>query len=280
MINYCGELIAYENAHLPFDHRAVAYADSLFETIRFSHQSLRFFEDHYFRLMSGMRIYRMEIPMHFSPEYLEGEVFKLLKAKSLFDGQARIRLQVFRSGTGFYVPSNTEIGFLISAAELENPSFEIGKGLEMDLYKDMAKPIHLLSGLKQSGAGLYIIAGIWARENGLDDCFLLNERKNLCESVSGNVFLVKGDELHTPSLSSGCLKGVMRKQILRLASKMGLKTFEGEISPFELLKADEVWLSNAISGVQWMKTYRQNHYSNERAQEMCNLLNTERAAPN
>ena len=81
---------------------------------------------------------------------------------------------------------------------------------------------------------------IYANENDFDNCLVLNTNKSVIEALNGNLFLVKGDTIKTPPLEDGCLKGVMRKQILELLAKdVNLVVEEASISPFELQKADE-----------------------------------------
>ena len=66
MTNYNGSLLEAENATIPVNNRGLHFGDSVFETIRYAGGKLLFWEDHYFRLMSAMRILRMEIPMEFT----------------------------------------------------------------------------------------------------------------------------------------------------------------------------------------------------------------------
>ena len=89
----------------------------------------------------------------------------------------------------------------------------------------------------------------FANENGLDNCLLLNDSKNVVEALQGNIFMLLGSKLITPPISEGCLNGVMRKQILNLAKKLEkLEVVEEPISPFDLQKADELFIKNVIKG--------------------------------
>ena len=83
-------------------------------------------------------------------------------------------------------------------------------------------------------------------------------------------------QLLSPALSEGCLNGVLRKQILNLASKMeGLEVEEGEISPFDLQKADELFISNVIKGIQPITKYRKKEFGNKLSTKLVDLLNAQ-----
>ena len=77
MININGTILEDSEAHLPVNNRAFAYGDAVFETIKVNNKPL-FWEAHYFRLMASMRILRMEIPMHFTPEFLASQIMNLV----------------------------------------------------------------------------------------------------------------------------------------------------------------------------------------------------------
>ena len=150
------------------------------------------------------------------------------------------------------------------------------KPYEVDLYKDFYITKQLLSTLKTTNKILNVTASIYADENGLDNCLLLNESKNVAEALQGNIFMVLNGKLITPPLTEGCLNGVLRKQILNLASKMdNLEVEEVEISPFDLQKADELFISNVIKGIQPISKYRKKEFGNNLATKLVTLLNAQ-----
>jgi branched-chain amino acid aminotransferase len=272
--NLNGFIIRNKHLGITLDNRGLNYGDGLFETIKYSRKRLHFWEDHYFRLMASMRIVRMEIPLNFSPEYLEEQVMKTLTANKLENGAARVKILVVRKAGGYYTPQNDEPDFLITVSELKDSEYQLNEqGLEIDLFKDHYKLSGLLGNLKTSSAQLYTIAGVYARENNLDDVLILNEKKEVLESIKANLFLLRGNELISPPLESGCLKGIMRKQILETAPQLGLEVKEEAFSPFAIQKADELWLSNSIQGIQWVGKYRKKTFGKEKAQEMVKRLN-------
>ena len=121
-----------------------------------------------------------------------------------------------------------------------------------------------------------VTGSIFADENGLDNCLMLNDDKNVIEALQGNLFMVLEGKLITPPLSEGCLNGVMRKQILSLASKMeGLEVVEEPISPFNLQKADELFITNVIKGIQSITKYRKKEFENTVANDLVKRLNAQ-----
>ena len=276
--NLNGYIIRNKHLAIQVNNRGLNYGDGIFETIKYSLKRVNFWEDHYFRLMASMRIVRMEIPMSFSPEYLEEQIRKTIKANELEESSARIKILVVRKAGGFYTPETNDVDFLITADPWEEDSYVLNEqGLEVDLFKDFYKQSGLLGNLKSSSAQLYTIAGIFARENKLDDALLLNEKKELIETTSSNIFMLKGKELITPPLSSGCLKGIMRKQIIDLAPQLDLEIKEESFSPFALQKADELWLSNSMYGIRWVSQYRKKSFGSQMAAQMQKRLNVKLA---
>lgn len=274
--NLNGVIIRNKALTIRLDNRGLNYGDGVFETLKVLRGKILFWEDHYFRLMASMRILRMEIPMSFSPEYLEEQVALCLKEAKLEDQVVRVKILVVRKAGGLYTPEQREVDFLIRAEVLDQANYELNEqGYEVELYKDFYKASGLLGNLKTTSAQLYTLAGIFKKENQLDECILLNEKKEVVESISANLFMLKGEELITPPLSSGCLRGVMRKQVMRIAEELGLQVKEESFSPFALQKADELWLCNVINGIRWVGKYRKKEYQKDWAEKIQKRLQTE-----
>lgn len=261
MINYNGNLNSNKQC-LSIENRGYNYGDALFETIRVSHEKLLFWEDHYFRLMASMRIMRMDIPMHFTMEFLESEVLKTLQSNELQKVSARVKIIVHRNQGGLYNPLTNEVGYLIVVNALDNDFYLLNESnYEVDLYKDYYVSPSLLSTLKTNNKAINVLGSIFAKENDLDNCLILNTNKNVIEALNGNLFIVKGKTIKTPPLSDGSLKGVMRKQILQILELLPEYTVEeSSISAFELQKADELFITNVIKGIQPITRYRKKVY--------------------
>ncbi len=270
MMNINGQVVSSAQAPNHFINRGLYYGDSVFETIRCFKGELLFFEDHYFRLMSSMRIMRMDIPVTFTPEYIEAQIIELLQFTK--DEHARIRLTVWRDSSGYYTPDTNAISFLITCESLENGY--IDKPItEVELFKDYYVSKNLVSTIKAANKHIHILAGIYARENDYLDMILLNEDKNVTEMIAGNIFLRIGDTIKTPPVNDGCLNGIMRGKVIEQLKKMiNYKIVEESISPFDLQRADEIFVTNVINGVQSVLKYRKATYGKDAATELRQLF--------
>ena len=273
MINFNGAIVSQDTSLLT-QNRAFLYGDAVFETVKIVNSKILFLEDHYFRLMSSMRIVRMEIPMNFTMEYFEEQILILAKAKKIAIS-ARARITIYRNDGGYYLPHNNTVSFLIHTESLDDTLYSINQNeYVVDLYTDFYVTRQLLSSIKTTNKILNITASIFAKENDLDNCLLLNDSKNVVEALQGNIFMLKGNTLITPPISEGCLNGVMRKQILALARKIeNLEVIENIISPFDLQKADELFITNVIKGIQPITKYRKKEFSTAMAKVLVSKLN-------
>ena len=155
------------------------------------------------------------------------------------------------------------VSYIVTASSLDNSLYTISKkDYEVDLYKDFYVSQQLLSTVKTTNRLINITGSIFANENGLDNCLLINENKNVIEALQGNLFMLLNGKLVTPPISDGCLNGVMRKQILEITRKIeGLEVVEESISPFDLQKADALFITNVIKGIQPITRYRKKDFS-------------------
>ena len=275
MINFNGTLHSSAD-NLLVNNRSFLYGDGVFETVKIVADKILFVEDHYFRLMASMRVVRMEIPMNFTLEYFEEQILVALKGNNL-SGAVRARITVYRNDGGYYLPKTNAVSFLIEVVSIDNALYRIDKTTyEVDLYKDFYVAKQLLSSIKTTNKIINITGSIFAKENGLDNCLLLNDSKNVIEALQGNIFMVMDGKLITPPVSEGCLNGVMRKQILSLAKKIeNLEVLEQPISPFDLQKAEELFITNVIKGIQSITKYRKKEFGNTVADELVKRLNAQ-----
>lgn len=274
MTNF-NENILEDNTLLSIQNRGLVYGDALFETIKSSYGKLLFWEDHYFRLMASMRIMRMEIPMNFTMEFLEEQIQNTIEANQLHKTSSRIKLTIFRNEGGLYLPNTNDVSFIISVKANEDDFYILKNDFyEVDLFKDYYLSPSLLSTLKTNNKALNVVGSIYAKENNLSNCFLLNTDKQVVEALNGNVFLVKDNVIKTPPINDGCLKGVMRKQLIEIIKSIPeYELLEDSISPFELQKADEIFITNVIVGIQPISKYRKKTFSNEVSKNLLQKLN-------
>jgi len=275
MINFNGDLVQNSNQSIE-KNRGFLFGDAVFETLKILDNKILFLEDHYFRLMASMRVLRMEIPMDFTMEYMEEQIMKTV---SCFDSNAisfRVRVTFFRDSEGLYLPlDNKTSKFLIQVSPLENGIYiNAIQNYEIEIYKDFFVTKQLLSSLKTTNKLINVTASIFANENGYQNCLLVNNEKNIVESINSNIFIVTGNTIKTPPVSDGCVNGIIRKQIIEMISKSEEYSLEEvSISPFELQKADEIFLTNIIFGIQSVSKYKKKEYNTQIANQLLIKLN-------
>lgn len=275
MLNFNGKQHSEDSFFLNQENRGLRYGDSLFETIRVVNNKIYFWEDHYLRLMASMRILRMQIPMSFTMEYLEDQILQTIASNTLDNAPVRIRLTIFRNDGGLYLPKTNDVSFVIEAKKLDHTFFIINDSdYEVELFKDFYVNQDMLSTLKTNNRILNVVGSVFAKENNYANCLLLNNQKMVVEALNGNIFMVSGTTIKTPPKKDGCINGILRKKLIEILNKLeGYTLEETSISPFELQKADELFITNAIVGIQPITKYRKKMYANTVAKDLLGKLN-------
>jgi branched-chain amino acid aminotransferase len=275
MVNNNGILQPQSEATISVENRGLHYGDAVFETIKVSAGKVLFWEDHYFRLMASMRVMRMEIPMNFTPEFLEEEIHRTVAATPEKVAAYRVKLLIWRSWGGKYTPNSRGVGYVIFSEILQQPFYTLNDhSYEVELFKDHYINSGLLSTLKTNNRAINVLGSIFAEENGYQNCLLLNENKQVVEALNGNIFLVTGYTVKTPPLTDGCLNGILRKQLISILGQLPDFILEvASISPFELQKADELFVTNTMVGIQPISKYRKKEYTTKVAMELLAKLN-------
>jgi branched-subunit amino acid aminotransferase/4-amino-4-deoxychorismate lyase len=270
---YNGHVISLYEPAISFSNRAFRYGDSLFESIRYTNGKIMFLADHVKRIKLSMTTLRMNVPAEFTSGNIEQLIIHLLEQNNIKQ-DARIRLTVFRNEGGFYTPDTNDISFLIETEVIETKGYQLNqKGLWVDVYAEIKKQINKISNIKTGSALLYVMAGITKTSLKLDDCLLVNDNGNIIESISSNVFVVKNGTLYTSPIADGCIDGVMRKQILDIAAQNKILTFEQTLTVHTLTNGDEVFLTNAIKGIQWVGQFKNKFYTNQKSVFFTEKLN-------
>ena len=275
MINYNGE-IQQTSPALSAKNRGFLYGDGVFDLVKYVEGTIFFWEEHYLRLMATMRIARMEIPSNFTLEFLEAEIIKTIQANSLASKALWVRITITRKGGISLTPEENEIDYCIDIEGITNLFYQNLKiPYEVELFKDYYTQADLLGTLNITGRMLQIVGSVFARENDYQNCILLNTHKNAVSFLDGNLFLVQGEQILTPPLSEGAPNGITRKKLIEAIQKTSdFSLEERPISPFELQKADELFLTNTKQGIQSVSKYRKKEYNNIVATNLLGKLNT------
>lgn len=268
------EFFLSTDAVLTVHNRGFKYGDGLFESMRMFNGKLQFAEKHTDRLNAGMKALKMEGADLLDEYFLRQKGMELAKKNKLKEG-ARLRLSVYRADGGLYTPENNKTGYVLEASPINSASYELNKkGLIVDVFDELPKSVDKLSNYKTSNSLVYIMAGLHKKQHGLDDTFLLNNNGFLCESISSNIFIVYNKQIYTPALTEGCVAGVMRSAVMEIAMTNNVQLIEAQINPEVLKEAEEVFVTNAISGIQWVMGYGRKRYFNEVSKFLSSKLNS------
>ena len=260
--NYNGKLFKDGTPVIGADNRGLRYGDGLFETMKMLNSELIFEDEHFARLWRGLNVLQFDISKHFKVEKLSGEI-KLLAKKNGHEKAARIRLSIIRGDGGLYDAKNHSPGYIIQTWPLPAGSGEWNSnGLVVGIYKEAKKSCDILSNLKHNNYLPYVLAALQAKKEKWNDAILLNTNGRICDTTIANIFIVKNNAVFTPSLSEGCVAGIMRKMIIMNLLKSNWQVVEKEMSVDELLNADEVFVTNSMYNIRWVQRIYENTFNN------------------
>lgn len=237
------------NISLSLDNRAFKYGDGLFETIIFDGIILRFWHDHFSRLAQGLDILKLQYPENFELE-LKHNILSLVAQNQHLKG-ARVRLQVWRKDGGLYTPTDNGVNYVIQSFDYLPQKTE---PLTLAICKNMNMSYSTVSHLKTCNSIAYIVASLEKQERNIGDLVLLDTNGNISEATSSNIFWVQNEQWYTPSLRTGCVAGVMRKNMIKILEKNGKPVLEIETSITKLHNAQGIFLSN-VTGIRGVSRF-------------------------
>ena len=271
MINFNGKITDLSDQLI--NNRAFLYGDAVFETLIIFNDKILFWEDHYFRLMSSMRIIRLDIPDKYTPEFFKENIIKIHNNISQ-TGNSRIRINIYRFSGGKYKPKKNTPSFIISCESINYNTYKLNKGhYEVDLYKDYYLDNQLISSIKSNNKIINVVASIYASENGFNNCILLNKDKLVSEFINSNLFIIKDEKIYTPTLKSGCLNGVVRKNLFKILSSSSFEVCEQDLSTFDITQSDEIFGTNIAQGIFSVTKFRKKNYDCSKTKKIITMLN-------
>lgn len=251
-VNFNGLLLEQGTAIFTADSRAFRYGDGLFETMRTTVGDIRLKELHFERLFNGIETLQIKLPAGINAAVLEQEVFRTISRNNI-TGEARVRLSVFRGEGGLYQPEGPGSGYVIQVWPLPSLATINENGLVLGVYKDAKKSCDKLANLKSNNYLIYLMAALHCKNKRWNDCLVLNHHDRVCDGSIANVFWVKEGKIFTPPLSEGGVAGVMRKHLLEILPAKGFIVEQRQSAVVDIETADEVFLTNAVTGIRWAK---------------------------
>ena len=270
-----GEYVQIDDIQYKDLKRGFSFGDGAFETIKVINGKPVFLKHHLKRLNSAIEKLKLCPDQHFQLNVIESVIIDLLQLNEIYEG-GFVRISIYRSGQGTYLPETNDLSYIIETNRLKENSYSTNKkGLKIGVYDDILKPLNILSPYKLANAQLYVLASIFFKENQLDDALIKNENGNIIETTNSNLFISSNGVLYTPALSEGCVGGIMRMQVINLAISNGMLVYENPIQLKHLLSADEIIITNSIKGIRWVGQYKDKRYYNSLANKLTDLLNQE-----
>jgi len=272
-LNINGNLVSVNDNILKGNNRSFLYGDGIFESMHANASKIQFVDNHFARLIDSAQKLKYEIPPGFNIAYIKRETERMLHKNRYFKG-ARIRLNMYRNEGGLYTPAQNSVSWIILGSKLGKEKYSLNKkGLSIGIYDKILKPVNLFSNIKTSNSLLYVMAGLYKKENSFDDVLIVNETGNIVEALSSNIFVLIDNKVITPALSSGPVSGIMRKIIINILKLIGYDVEFKDVTEKILLSAEEVFLTNSVSGIQWVAGYNTKRYFNLLSNKLINELN-------
>ena len=263
-----GQIVGEQNAPRAFANRGFLVADGVFESMRFTDNRVPYLGLHVARLHAALAAHGMDVPDSLHESSLK-ESLEVWRQTWPFDGDARIRLTAYREGKGKYTPDTDDTSWVATVERMDTQGFSLApKGLDVDIYQDMHKHVSPVSRYKNIASTVYVHAARHARIQGWGDALILNADQKIIESSRSNLFVVSNGVLYTPSLDDGCVGGIMRAVLIRTALDHGVKVYECTLTPQTLLQADELFLTNAVRGIEWVASYKTKRYFHSIAEKL------------
>ncbi|HSC53645.1 MAG TPA: aminotransferase class IV [Phnomibacter sp.] len=263
-----GAYIDESQAQVSVNNRAFRYGDGFFETIKLVQGKVVNPQLHTDRLLHTLQRLQFDCPAYFTPKNIIDRIEELV-IYNQHQALARIRLTVFRGDGSLHDIDNLRPNLLIQSWPLDTVYNQLNEnGWVIDVYKEGHKTCDAFANLKSNNYLLYAMASIYARQNKFDDVLVLNEHGRIADATIANTWIVEQGKLVTPTLSEAPVAGTMRRFIVENAHRFGLQVTEDIITIERLKAADELWLTNALYGIRWVKQLGDTTYGNKYALQL------------
>jgi len=262
-VNYNGNLVRENEVNISVNNRSFKYGDGCFETIKVVNGNILLSELHFTRLFSSLETLLFQTPHFLTSSFLLQKVMEVVD-KNGHEKLARVRVTMFRGEGGPHDEVSMVPNFLIQSWEGSNDSNLFNKnGWSIDVYHDAKKSCDNLSIIKSNNYLPYLMGAFYAKKNKLNDCIILNSNNRIADATITNIFMVVDGIIKTPNLQEGCVNGVMRRHLINCLKKESYPFSETKISVDEIMQASEVFLTNAIVGIRWVKNIGNSNYTNQ-----------------
>lgn len=259
------KIILEQKALISIKDRGFRFGDGIFETCLIKNGIIYNWQSHLQRLQAGLK----EIKIHFDYQDLENLSLKLIQKNKIKNGYLRIAISRGVGSIGYLPQENIKPTLVIETlpqkSKPKSPIKLCVSNYTKPSIKSLPVNYKLMNGLNST------LAKMEAASQNCFDAILLNDKNQICETSSANIFWVKDDILYTPHHDCGCLFGTIREKILQLSS-MKTKLVKAKLK--DLLNADEVFLTNVAIGVLAVDKIANKEFKNKKySQIFGDLLN-------
>ncbi len=211
MVLFNNELIASGQQGTLLSNRGFLYGDGFFETLTIRQSRIYFIEDHLARANKAMHALMLECSFNTSHQLL-------LLIKKLWEANgkpeyATLKWMVWRDAEGLYEPQHNKSCHLL---ELKPFREAVARKKNTGFAQEVSNRLTPYSGFKSLSSLHYVLAGLEKKRAAWDEIILLDQQGNISEALSSSVFWIDQDKLYTPSLQTGCIDGITRKQLISL----------------------------------------------------------------
>ncbi|MBT8196200.1 MAG: aminotransferase class IV [Bacteroidia bacterium] len=255
-------------------NRGLNYGDGFFESLKWHKGEVLFLSKHLQRIKLGFRVLHFNKSPLLNAKNLESDIAKLIK-KNKCGNFARIRILFFRNSGGFYSPKKNSVSYIIQTTKIKTGKYpSYAKGKKLGLFNEGYKTRSKLSNIKSLNSLAYVLAGLHAQKNKLDDCFILNDKQKVVDAVSSSVIIIKNKKMQFSPIADGGVDSVMKHVVHSLAIQNELKTVSKSITLANLRSADEILICNVSKGIEWVALFEKRRYKSTLAKQLQNELNS------
>jgi branched-chain amino acid aminotransferase len=260
-----GTIVPAQQPLFTAQNRNFRYGDGVFETIKVVQNRILLSHLHFDRLFTSLHLLHIQPGMGFTKELLEAHILQLCKKNKCAE-LARVRLAIYRS-------DQNQADYLIETSLLEEEVMQWNaKGWRLNLYPVARKSCDAFANIKSANFLPYVLASIYARENGTDEALVLNAFNHIADGSKTNLFLIQDREIYTPALNQGCVNGVMRRFVIDILKNNGYIVHQAAITEEKLLTADEIFCTNAIQGIRWVQSFGEREYACNQTRKIYELV--------
>ncbi len=250
-------------AVIPNASKAFRYGELVFETMRVQNKKILFFEMHFERMQIAAALLQFNLPKLFTAPILQKHIEATLAKNNLHT--ARVRVTIFKGEGGLFEIDNETLNILIETYTLPTQNYELNiNGLDLCYYDTMLKTIDAFSNYKTGNHLIYAMAAQYAKQQKCNEAIISNVNNEIADTTISNIFIIKNEKIFTPPLGSGCVAGVFRNYLFYKISSIK----EKELSKNDIRTASEIFVTNTIKGIQWVKQINDNTYTNTQVQKL------------